>query len=318
MNSGMRAKTIKSILRKKIDDWLATIEDKDLRAQVAKNVIVTGGCIVSMLLGEKISDFDVYLRTHSTALKLAHYYVHRFKSERKNGIDVPIRVVEDGDRIKIVAQSAGIVSEEGTEKPYQYFEGRPEGEAGAYVGEVIDNPEQIENTYEETLEKALETPDEEGKPKYRAVFITTNAITLANKVQVIIRFHGEPEEIHKYYDYVHCTCYWTSWDSELVLRPAALEAMLARELKYVGSKYPICSLIRMRKFIQRGWKINAGQILKIVMQIGELDLTDFKVLEDQLTGVDTAYFVELLAKVAEKDPEKINAAYLVEILDRIF
>jgi hypothetical protein len=318
MNSGMRAKTIKSILRKKMDDWLESIEDESLRKDVAQNVIVTGGCIVSMLLGEKISDFDVYLRTHQTALWLAQYYVQRFKTQRKKGIEVPIKVLEEGDRIKIVAQSAGIASAEGTKKPYQYFEGRPEGEAGSYVGDVIDNPEQIEDTYEETQEKALETPDEKGLPKYRPVFITTNAITLANKVQVIIRFHGEPDEIHKYYDYVHCTCYWKSWDSELVLRPEALQAMLARELHYVGSKYPICSLIRMRKFIQRGWKINAGQILKMVMQISELDLTNFKVLEDQLTGVDTAYFIELLEKVAEKDPEKINAAYLVEILDRIF
>jgi hypothetical protein len=318
MNAGMRAKTIKAILRKKIDGWLESIEDEELRKEIGKNVIVTGGCIVSMLLGEKISDFDVYLRTKSAALKLANYYVARFKTQKKKGIEVPIEVIEDGERIKIVAKSAGIASEEGTEKPYQYFEGRPEGEAGQYVGEVIDNPEQIEDTYEETQEKALETEDENEKPRYRPVFITTNAITLANKIQVIIRFYGEPDEIHKYYDYVHCTCYWQSWDSELTLRPDALEAMLSRELRYIGSKYPICSLIRMRKFIQRGWKINAGQILKIVMQIGELNLKDFKVLEDQLTGVDTAYFVELLAKVAEKDPEKINAAYLVEILDRIF
>lgn len=56
----------------------------------------------------------------------------------------------------------------------------------------------------------------------------------------------------------------------------------------------------------------------MVMQISELDLTDHRVLEDQLTGVDVAYFIEVVAKLKDKDPEKVNTAYLVEIIDRMF
>jgi hypothetical protein len=89
-------------------------------------------------------------------------------------------------------------------------------------------------------------------------------------------------------------------------------------LKYVGSKYPICSLIRLRKFIARGWQINAGQIVKMCLQVGDLNLHDVKVLEDQLTGVDVAYFAELLRKIKDSDPAKINSAYLIEIIDRMF
>jgi 5,10-methenyltetrahydromethanopterin hydrogenase len=77
-------------------------------------------------------------------------------------------------------------------------------------------------------------------------------------------------------------------------------------------------VIRLRKFIGRGWTVNAGQILKMLLQVSELDLTNPIVLEDQLTGVDAAYFCELIAKVKEKDPEKINSAYLIEIIDRMF
>lgn len=104
----------------------------------------------------------------------------------------------------------------------------------------------------------------------------------------------------------------------MILRPTALEALLARELRYVGSKYPLCSMIRVRKFVARGWSINAGQILKMAMQISALDLTDVKVLEDQLTGVDAAYFMEVMAKLKASDPEKVNSAYLIEIVDRMF
>src|SRR3546814_2766082 len=47
----------------------------------------------------------------------------------------------------------------------------------------------------------------------------------------------------------------------------ALDGLLRKELRYVGSKLPVCSLIRLRKFIRRGWVGNAGQILKMTMQV---------------------------------------------------
>lgn len=313
----MKSKTIKAVLKKKIDDWISTIEDEALRDDVKKNTIVTGGSIASMLLKEKVNDFDVYLRTHDVARRIAEYYVARFEPKNRRGIPCKISVVDEGGRIKIVVKSAGIASEDGAEKPYQYFEARPEDDAAQYVAEIMDDPGDIQDAYEETEERALETEDD-GKPRYRPVFVSTNAITLSHRIQIVLRFYGDPDEIHANYDFVHCTNYWSSWDSALVLRPDALEALLARELRYVGSKYPICSVIRLRKFIKRGWTINAGQILKMAMQISDLDLRSIDVLQDQLTGVDCAYFCEVIEKLKASDPEKVNSAYLVEIIDRMF
>lgn len=331
----MKAKTIRATLRKKINEWLATIEDEQVRELAARNTIVTGGAIASMLLREPVNDYDLYFRDYETTFRVARYYLKRFNPELKNGIPCRMFLADgnglelDGEpnpavgndpvesRIRIIIKSAGIASEEGAAKPYEYFEARPEGEATGYVGEVMGDPGEIQDTYEQTEAAALATEDD-GKPKFRPVFMSTNAITLSHKVQIVIRFWGNPDEIHENYDFAHCTNYWCSWNDELVLRPAALEALLARELRYVGSKYPICSLIRLRKFIARGWTVNAGQILKAVMQISELNLKDVRVLEDQLTGVDAAYFLEVMSKVKEKDPEKVNAAYLVEIIDRMF
>lgn len=315
---GYKAKTIKQVIRKKIDAWLESIEDEAVRAQAKNNTIVTGGCIASMLLGEKVSDFDIYFRNRDTALMVANYYLARFKPETAKGIACKMFVDETRqDRVRIVIKSAGIASEEGTDKEYEYFEAQPEGSASGYVGEVMRDPGDIQDTYEETEQAALETEDE-GKPKFRPVFMSTNAITLSHKVQLILRFYGEPDQIHENYDFVHCTNYWRSWDKHLELRAAALEALLSRELRYVGSKYPICSLIRMRKFIRRGYSINAGQILKMVMQVSELNLKDINVLEEQLTGVDVAYFIEVIEKLRSKDAEKVNSAYLIEIIDRMF
>lgn len=313
----MKAKTIKKVIRSKVDDWLSSIEDEAVRALAEKNTIVTGGCIASMLLKESVNDFDLYFANKETALAVAKYYVSRFKPKNKNGIEVPIFVDDSDDRVRVVVKSAGIASEDGAEQPYEYFEGSPDESAGGdYVSEVLGDSGDIEEALEDTEAMAGEVED--GKPKYRPVFMSTNAITLSHRVQIVLRFYGSADQIHENYDYVHCTNYWTSKDDELTLRQPALESLLARELRYVGSKYPICSVIRLRKFIKRGWSINAGQILKMMLQISELDLKDHKVLQDQLTGVDAAYFVQLVSKVKEKDPEKVNSAYLVEIIDRMF
>lgn len=314
---GMKANTIKAILRKKIYQWLASIEDADLREIASKNTIVTGGCIASMLLGEKVNDFDIYFRNLDTTLRVARYYAERFSPKARNGIACKITVEDKDQRCKIVIKSAGIASEDGTDKPYQYFESCADGEAAGYIGEVMQDPGDIQDAYEEMEAAALET-ENDGKPAYRPVFMSTNAITLSHRIQIVLRFYGEPDQIHENYDFVHCTNYWQSWDNGLTLRPDALEALLARELRYVGSKYPICSVIRLRKFIKRGWTINAGQILKMAMQISDLDLTKVEVLEDQLTGVDVAYFIEVIDKLKAKDPQKVNSAYLIEIIDRMF
>jgi hypothetical protein len=47
-------------------------------------------------------------------------------------------------------------------------------------------------------------------------------------------------------------------------------------------------------------------------------MTNHTVLEEQLTGVDVAYFAEVIEKIKAKDPEKVDAAYLTEIIDRMF
>src|SRR3546814_939057 len=78
----------------------------------------------------------------------------------------------------------------------------------------MSDPGDIEEAYQETEAAALETSD----PTYRPVFMSTNAITLSDKIQIVLRFYGEADAIHENYDFVHCTNYWTSKDANLTLR----------------------------------------------------------------------------------------------------
>lgn len=327
----MKGKTIKAILRGKFNQFLKSIEDETVRQIVADNTIITGGSIVSLLQNENVNDFDLYFRTPEAALAVAQYYVARLKESPPPCFkDQPERKVimwaemDDSRRVKIVVKSAGIAGE-AQQDNYRYFEGMQDSEsaaeaADAYVdtaiGAAAKNVESLDDEPSEKLDQ-----DKEGK-RYRPLFVTSNAITLATKVQLVLRFTGEPEEIHKNYDFVHCTNYWTSWDDRLVLRPEALESIITKELRYVGSLYPICSMIRTRKFIKRGWTINAGQYVKMAWQISLLDLSDIDVLEDQLVGVDAAYFNQVIQMLRDSAPEdtptKIDGTYLMTVIDKLF
>lgn len=322
-NLNMKAKTIKSVLRRKVDALCDSITDENVAKIARENIVITGGCIASMLLKEKVNDFDVYFRTGEAAFAVASYYLEQFKANPPKSIDPEEIFIVDhdrvrmdswrpGKRIRLYVKSAGVaVSGNDTpdaEQAYQYFEGDAEGQATQeYVDQVLD---------------AADAGKAEAKGKFRPVFVSSNAITLTDKVQLVFRFFGEPDAIHKNYDFVHCMNHWKSWDGKLTLRPESLEALLARELRYVGSLYPLCSVIRTRKFIGRGWTINAGQLLKMAMQISQLDLSDVDVLEDQLIGVDTAYFVEVITLLRERMREtrskSIDQTYLIQIIDRIF
>lgn len=337
----MNRRMIEKALKRKHEKFLASITDEKLREMIDKDAIITGGSIVSMLLNEKVSDYDYYFKTYSTTLAVAQYYVDLFNRLNPDHtikpkvldpdgcrrVDSPLAAARNVGRVRIVVQSAGVTSEAASDQNYSYFEMREEGAGQDYVESImaeIDGAGQVSPTIaslEEADNRQVEL-NQDGKPEYRPIFLSANAITLSQHVQLVIRFYGNPEEIHKNYDFIHCCNYWESSTGKLTLNPAALESILARQLIYQGSLYPVCSVIRARKFIRRGWSINAGQYLKMMFQIGELNLKDINVLEDQLTGVDAAYFFEVIdwcKKAKEKDPTfEVTVPYLISIVDKIF
>jgi hypothetical protein len=290
----MKESTIRIVLKNKVNEWLETIENKNLKEDIRNNCLITGGAIASMLLQEDVNDYDVYFTNKETTKKVAEYYLNKFVKDNPSTKCKTMSVVDENDIIKIKVQSQGVAVADAP-KGYEYFETLPDGNTN--VVEFVNE---------------LKIPSE--KDNYDPVFISSNAITLSNDVQLILRFYGSPEEIHKNYDFVHCTNYWVCKTNELVLRKEALVSLLTKELVYVGSKYPIASLIRTRKFLKRGFNCNAGQYLKISYQISKLNLDDVKVLEDQLIGVDVAYFDELLY-ILKKEKRNMDYSYLANLID---
>lgn len=341
---GMKPSTIKRVVRKKIGTWLATITDERVKEAIKRDVFVTGGAIASMLLGEEVNDYDVYFKTKETTVLVAAYYIKLFnktkgelpKRSRIASCNPKLALVrrvnikgEEEERVIFYMKSAGVAAEEQGE--YAYFEMMSEGALDEFMSslemcDVDASEETTESLIEGLADEAEETIEDvaeelsKKKPSFRPIFFSENAVTLSNKMQVVTRFFGPPSEVHKNYDFVHTMNYYDYNEDELVLNQASLESLLSKSLIYNGSLYPVASLFRIRKFMTRGWRITAGQMLKIIFQVSNIDLNDLNVLRDQLIGVDQAYMHELLEVIKHEvnAGKKIDATYLAQLIDRIF
>src|SRR3972149_4748897 len=74
----MQLKTIEKNIRNKMNEWLLTITDEELRREVKNNLLVSGGSIVSLLLREDVNDYDVYIKDMDVLMELAAYYIKQF------------------------------------------------------------------------------------------------------------------------------------------------------------------------------------------------------------------------------------------------
>lgn len=268
---GMSERSIKAKIVTKLTEFLGSIADPDIADIIRENSIISGGAIASMLLGEKVNDYDIYLKNIDAAIAVSNYFIKR--DIEKRSIAVSIKEVENIKRE--------------TEKRVFYD----------FPGGII---------------RALH-PD--GSYSIRA--ITSNALTLSDDVQLITRFYGTPEEIHRNFDFIHCTNYYDCLTGKLVLNIDAMHSLMSKRLYYAGSLYPIASLLRIRKFLDRDWTISAGQVAKISLQLTDIQLTP-SILAEQLLGVDLLYMSAFLEKLQFQEGEELDMGLVATLLDEVF
>jgi hypothetical protein len=330
----VKKKTINAVITKKFDEWLDSICDEDVKKLVKKNTVITGGCIASMINNEKISDYDVYFTDQKTVIAVARYYIKQFQEMKLDAPKIKLYTSDDfkkpDSELSLYYAKQKAIKEAATEGEkvdvdadlMDFYEmsslSKEDGRVFIFISSKgIAAEKEIDlDDCENPLDEGIVDEADKTKPKYRPVFFSSNAITLSDKIQIVTRFYGDAQQIHSNFDFIHATNYWTSENGKVVFGMEAYEACHNKELIYVGSKYPVCSLFRMRKFISRGFTITAGEILKIAMNVNEFDLTDVRTLRDQLIGVDSAYFMRLIDAIKSK--EKIDRLYITEIIDRMF
>lgn len=298
----MQIKTIKKVISNKIEDWLSTIADIKLRDKVRKNYLVSGGSITSLLLNTEVNDYDVYIQDIDVLVELANYYCPNLVLDGR----------KKDELIKLHYKS---------KYGHSYLDCLEDYLTGDLSSQTVrlktlkDNQIKL-NIPSEGIKKDLLSVEGQPPAKYQVAFLSQNAISLTDDLQIVLRFSGTVEEIHKTFDFIHVTNYFTH-DKGLVTNIDALHCIITKSLKYQGSLYPLTSIIRMKKFLLRGWSINAGEILKIMFQISELNLKSPEILEEQLIGVDIAYFAKLIS-VLRNTKEEVSSSFLNTLIDKIF
>ena len=294
----MQTKTIQKVIEAKMNNWLNSITEESLKKELKDNILVSGGSITSMYLGEPVNDYDVYIKDINVLKRVAEYYCKPFDNIKLLDGRLKNNYVADYNKEHLgVADLTDAI-----------------GHKASSLRNLKDN--QIKLYLDEKAVFLVDYLPEKEIP-FRPLCFSANAISLSDDVQLVLRFHGDNEQIHSTYDFIHATNYFTFKDG-LVTNKAALESILTKQLKYQGSLYPLTTIIRIRKFVKRGWNIGAGELLKVMFQISQLDLTNMDVLEEQLIGVDVAYFAQLIDALRSVKPEKLTSLYINAIIDKVF
>lgn len=293
----MQIKTIKKAITRKLDAWLSTIEDNKLREDVRKNLVVSGGAITSLLQNIEVNDYDIYIQDMEVLIRLAKYYCPG--------------IVLDGRK-----RDEYLAVQDKSEKYLEEHGFRDDSELTVLYRTL--KPDQVKLQIPSGGKRIPLTKVEGEEPvKYQVSFLSQNAISLTDDIQIVLRFSGTVEQIHKTFDFIHATNYFTYKDG-VVTNIKALESIITKTLRYQGSLYPITSIIRIKKFLKKGWTINAGEMLKMMFQVSKLDLTDIDVIEEQLIGVDVAYFSTLLEILRGVKLDGMTAEYLNSLIDKVF
>lgn len=321
----MKRKTIKKICDAKIKNWIESVTDKETKKAIEEGAFITGGAIASMLMGEPVNDFDVYFKEMDNLRKVIEYYT---KIANKGNLQV-ITPKNTGD---LAQEYASILDgRDWTQEDVDSFLDKRYGDSLLTSSLKNSEPNRIQivmysgvkqfvSLKEQEKEENMSDEQRSKIKKYRLAYLTSNAITLTDKLQIVIRFHGDPDEVHKNYDFVHATSFYDYKEKSLVIKEGVLESIRTKELKYIGSLYPLTSILRAQKFIKRGWRVSAGTMLKIMYQVSLLDLNNIDVLNEQLVGVDVAYFDRLISelKKATQEDEKVSQGLLFELIEKIF
>lgn len=256
-----------------MNEWVGSVSvtRQDVR-QAINRCTIAGGAIVSLLQDISPNDYDVYTKTKEDCELIARYYVELFNWDNQ--------LEQDEYRKATVV---------------------------------------VEGDKVKVIQPAMEGATiKQDVSKFRPIFISPNAITLKGNVQLIFRFYGEPEKLVREFDFEHCTGYFNrvSWENvvyknELVLNEDMLMSVLTKELKYRHGKYPVSSLLRLQKYIQRGYTIPTGELIKLALDISKLNLSDSQVFSDQLSGVDLQLSADVL-KAANNEFDKVQGQNLLD------
>lgn len=118
---------------------------------------------------------------------------------------------------------------------------------------------------------------------------------------------GDPKTIFSYYDFTVCMAAYRfredGKDEGFAFGDDFFKHIGQRRLVFhTGTLFPICSMLRVMKYIKKGFFITGMEILKIGLSIHALKMETYADLRRQLQGIDTAFLSDLTTSMKEGEP----------------
>lgn len=174
--------------------------------------------------------------------------------------------------------------------------------------------------YYESLE--VNELDLKGTKVYLPKLITDNSVNLTDKVQIILKFCGQPADIVAKFDWKHIKSWWCC-NNGLHLCDDVYKLIVEKDLVYTGSEFPLSSVLRLRKFIKKGWHVSTKTMTNIVLDVvSEFDQSyfdepeveakiDVNTLVKQLNGVDP---LTIQVRLEERTGERLAIPEIIKLL----
>ena len=149
---------------------------------------------------------------------------------------------------------------------------------------------------------------------YEAISLTSKSITFSiNNIQLqLIHFDyfNSPKEIFNSFDFY---CNMIAYDfktGKFSSDENFFSSVASREIEFNHkTKFPINSLIRTRKYIERGYSLSTKQYLKIALAISELNIKSWNELKEQICGI---YGITDKIKIPDKEFSTENCIDFIE------
>ena len=146
--------------------------------------------------------------------------------------------------------------------------------------------------------------------KFEIIIQTETADTWRNTengkiFQIIKKFYGRPEDIMKKFDFTISMGAYLPRVDEFILDDRFLYHLAERRLVFnIETDYPISSVWRMKRFLSKGYRIGAVDLITLCLRVHNLKIKTFEDLKKQLDGIDTALLKPLTDKLVEEKGDK--------------
>ena len=123
-----------------------------------------------------------------------------------------------------------------------------------------------------------------------------------NSYQMIhFKYYDSPEDVFESFDFTVCMGAYDFMTEEFVLDEDFLKHNAQKNLNFnPATDFPLISLLRTKKYQQRGYFLSATEMMKIGLTCNKLKIENYDELKDQLGGMYGLDFTDVFAELIDK------------------